>query len=69
MTAQGELMLTNQAKGPFVLGEKPSYTDFFLAGNLQSARVIDEGVFQRLIRYPGYGEIYNACEPYMEKKD
>jgi glutathione S-transferase len=69
MTAQGELMLTNRAKGPFVLGEKPSYTDFFITGNLQSARVINEGVFQRLIKYPGYGEIYNACQPYMERKD
>jgi hypothetical protein len=31
--------------------------------------VVDEGVFQRNIKYPGYEEIYKACLPYMEKKD
>ncbi|KAJ5127288.1 hypothetical protein N7448_008067 [Penicillium atrosanguineum] len=69
MRAVGELMQTNKADGPFVLGAKPSYTDFFIAGSLQSARVIDEGVFQRITKYPGYKEIYEACLPYMEKKD
>jgi glutathione S-transferase len=69
MRAVGELMLTHKAEGPFVLGAQPSYTDFFIAGSLQSARVVDEGVFQRNIKYPGYKEIYEACQPYMEKKD
>jgi glutathione S-transferase len=67
--AFGELMQTNKADGPFVLGAKPSYTDFFIAGSLQSARVIDEGVFRRLTKYPGYKEIYEACLPCMEKDD
>jgi len=69
MRAVGELMRTHKANGPFVLGARPSYTDFFIAGSLQSARVVDEGVFQRNIKYPGYREIYEACLPYMEKKD
>ena len=68
MRAVGELMQTHRADGPFVLGARPSYTDFFIAGSLQSARVVDEGVFQRSIKYPGFGEIYKACLPYMEKK-
>ncbi len=67
--AIGELMRTHKADGPFVLGARPSYTDFFIAGSLQSARVVDEGVFQRSINYPGYKDIYEACLPYMEKKD
>ncbi|KAJ5157150.1 uncharacterized protein N7482_008250 [Penicillium canariense] len=67
--AVGELMLTNKAEGPFVLGAHPIYTDFFIAGTLQCARMVDEGVFQRIIKYPGYGEIYEACLPYMEKRD
>lgn len=67
--AVGELMQTKKADGPFVLGAKPSYTDFFIAGSLQSARVVDEGVFQRITKFPGYKEIYEACLPYMEKKD
>ncbi|KAL9096881.1 MAG: hypothetical protein Q9165_000845 [Trypethelium subeluteriae] len=66
--AVGELMRTWRGEGPFVLGDEPSGTDFFIAGSLQSARVVDEGVFQRIIEYPGFGEIYEACQPYMEKK-
>ena len=27
------------------------------------------GWFQRIVKDPGYGEIYEACLPYMEKKD
>ncbi|KAJ5196631.1 hypothetical protein N7449_007110 [Penicillium cf. viridicatum] len=69
MGAIGELIRTHKADGPFVLGAQPSYTDFFIAGSLQSIRVIDEGVFQRMIKYPGYGEIYGACLPYLERKD
>lgn len=40
-------MEMNQDEGPFILGARPSYTDFFVVGSIQSARVIDEGVFQR----------------------
>ncbi|KAL1857527.1 hypothetical protein Daus18300_010285 [Diaporthe australafricana] len=65
----GKLMRTHAAEGPFVLGAKPSYTDFFIAGALQSARTIDEGVFDRLAKYPGYSDIYTACLPYMGKND
>ncbi|KAI9685242.1 MAG: hypothetical protein M1822_004615 [Bathelium mastoideum] len=49
MRAVGELLRTRKADGPFVLGAKPSGTDFFIAGSLQSARVVDEGVFQRTV--------------------
>ena len=69
MRAVGELMRTNKAEGPFILGAQPSYTDFFFAGVLQSTRMVDEGVFQRYTKYPGFMEIYEACLPYMEKRD
>jgi glutathione S-transferase len=69
MRAVDELMRTNKANGPFVLGAKPSYTDFFIAGALQCARVVDEDVFQRIVEYPGHRGIYEACLLYMEKKD
>lgn len=65
----GKLVRTNAAEGPFVLGARPSYTDFFIAGALQSARMIDESVFDRLVKRPGYGDIYSACQPYMVKND
>jgi glutathione S-transferase len=69
MRAVGELMRTHKAEGPFVLGARPSGTDFFIAGSLQSARMVDEGVFQRNVKYPGFRDVYEACLPYMEKKD
>ncbi|KAL4895948.1 hypothetical protein BDV59DRAFT_146991 [Aspergillus ambiguus] len=69
LRAIGELMQTHKADGPFVLGGRPSYTDFFIAGTLQCARVVDESVFQRIFKYHGFREIYEACLPYMEKKD
>ena len=69
MRAVGELMQTHKADGPFVLGAQPSYTDFFIAGSLQCARVVDESVFQRTFQHHGFKEIYEACLPYMEKKD
>ncbi|KAF5024841.1 hypothetical protein F66182_3080 [Fusarium sp. NRRL 66182] len=69
MRDMGELMMMNNADGPFVLGAQPSYTDFFIAASLQSGRTIDEGIFQRCIKHPGFNEIYEACLPWMEKKD
>lgn len=50
LRAISELIQTNKADSPFVLGVKPSYTDFFIAGSLQSARVVDEGIFQRIVK-------------------
>lgn len=66
--AVGELMQTHKADGPFVLGAHPTYVDFFIAGSLQCTRVVDEGVFQRYMGYPGFKEIYEACLPYMDRK-
>ncbi|KAL5366220.1 hypothetical protein BJX96DRAFT_160609 [Aspergillus floccosus] len=65
----GELMLTHKEEGPFILGPRPSSTDFFIAGALQSARTVHEAVFEKIVRYPGYREIYEACVPFMEKRD
>lgn len=47
--AVGELMQMNKAEGLFVLGAKSIYMDFFIAGALQSARMVDEGTFQRFV--------------------
>ncbi|KAJ6098216.1 hypothetical protein N7499_002590 [Penicillium canescens] len=69
MRAVGELMQSHKADGPFVLGAQPTYTGFFIAGSLQSARVVHESGFHRISKYPGYKEIYEACLPYMDKKD
>ncbi|PVH94673.1 hypothetical protein DM02DRAFT_618469 [Periconia macrospinosa] len=67
--AVGQLIREKSSDGPFVLGAKPSYSDFFIAGALQSNRVVDEGVFERIMKYPGFNDVYTACLPWMEKKD
>ena len=67
--AVGKLILTNREEGKFVLGWEPSYTDFFIAGALQSAKVIHEGTWERMVAFPGFGGVYEACLPYMERKD
>lgn len=67
--ALGELLQKHKVEGPFVLGARPSYTDFFIAASLQCARTVDEGVFERVAKFPGYRDIYDACQPYMERKD
>ena len=41
----------------------------FIAGALQCSRVVDEEVFQRNMKYAGYKEVYEACLPYMERRD
>ncbi|RMZ84701.1 hypothetical protein DV737_g969, partial [Chaetothyriales sp. CBS 132003] len=64
-----ELLRTNAADGPFVLGKTPSITDFFIVGSLEMARAIDERVFEKLVAYPGCRAIYDACQPYMQKRD
>ena len=69
MRAVGELMRTHRADGPFVLGSRPSYTDFWITGSLQCAKVVNEEVFWRIIKFPGYEEVYEACLPYLEKRD
>ncbi|KAL3465386.1 hypothetical protein BJX64DRAFT_253086 [Aspergillus heterothallicus] len=67
--AVGGLLRKNREDGPFVLGARPSYTDFFIAGSMQAARVVHEGVFSKIVAYDGFREIYEACLPYLGKKD
>ncbi|KAJ4113884.1 hypothetical protein NW768_011414 [Fusarium equiseti] len=67
MEELSEMMMKNG--GPFILGETPSYTDFLIAASLQSARTIDEGVLERCTEFSGFRRIYEACLPWMEKKD
>ena len=69
MRAVSEMMLRNSGKGPFILGAEPSYSDFRIVGSIQSARMVDEGVFERLVAYPGYRALYEGCAPFMERRD
>jgi hypothetical protein len=71
LRAVSELLLdsTQGGEGGFVLGARPSGTDFFVAGALQAARTVDEGVWARYVGYAGLRQVYEACVPFMEKKD
>lgn len=69
MLEVGELLQTNKAEGPFVLGREPSYTDFYVVGALMSAQVVDEGVFERVVAFPGFKGLFDACEVYARKRD
>lgn len=64
----GVEMKTNQAEGSFLLGAHPSYADFTIVGAMQSGRMVDENVFQRIVKHPGFADLYEACEPYMLKR-
>lgn len=44
-------------------------TDFFVAGALRNAKVVDEEIWKRVMRWSGYREIYEACEEWMKKSD
>ncbi|TFB05273.1 hypothetical protein CCMA1212_002569 [Trichoderma ghanense] len=63
LRAISELMKRNQGNGPFVLGARPSYSDFFIAGSLQSLRAIEWAVFVRIVQYPGFREVYELFQP------
>ena len=67
--AVGQMMQKYSSDGPFINGSNPSYTDFFIAGVLQCARVVDEGVFERMVNRPGFGDVYRACLPWMERSN
>ncbi|KUJ16644.1 uncharacterized protein LY89DRAFT_685548 [Mollisia scopiformis] len=64
----GELVKANG--GPFVMGKTPSYADFVIVSWLQFMKVIEEGVYQRLVGLePALGELYNASKPWLERND
>lgn len=69
LVSVNKLMETNAADGPFLLGTQPSFTDFSLVGSLQSARVISEDVFKRVTDCPAFQRLYDACSPWMERKN
>lgn len=69
MASNAERTRKKNADGPFTAGSTPSFEDLSSAGIMQCTRVIDEGIFRRLYRFPGYREIYDACEPWLKRQD
>ncbi|KAH7309250.1 hypothetical protein BKA65DRAFT_519492 [Rhexocercosporidium sp. MPI-PUGE-AT-0058] len=64
--ALGELVKKNG--GPYVMGKTPSYPDFIIVGFLQFFKVIEEDMYQRLVKVDSaLGELYDACKPWLER--
>lgn len=68
LRAMAERLLVDRP-GPFTRSDRPSRRDFFVAGSMESARIIDDGVFQRLHAYGGFGAVYDACLLWMNKRN
>lgn len=63
-------LLGKDGEGPFVLGDRVSHADFVLVGAMQFVRRIDEGFFERFVRYDGsLSRLYDACEQWLERDD
>jgi hypothetical protein len=50
-------------------GKGPSMTDFFVAGSMETARVVDEAVFERMVGVKGFKEVYEGCAEWMDRRD
>ena len=69
LQAINDLLLATKSGKPYLLGSQPSSTDVFLGGALQSMRVIDQGIFERVAQYPGYRAVYDSMVEFMDKRD
>jgi hypothetical protein len=67
MQEVSEMLQRNKSAGPFILGKEPSMQDFFIVGSLQSARMVDEGVWERIVGFEGFRKLYDACGPLLER--
>ena len=63
-------LLRSDPSGPFCLGSTPSYADFLIVGFLEWAKCVRGGCFERVIGLDkAFQEVYDACEPWLKKKD
>ena len=65
-------LLSENASGPFIMGDEISYADFVLAAWWMASTKLDEAgdLFDRMMAYdPSFGEHWKACQPYFERDD
>lgn len=65
-------ILKEDPKGPFCLGDTPSYADFWIVGFLEWARCvsIDNDIFNRIMGVDkAFGDVYEACSPWLKRND
>ncbi|KAK0124742.1 hypothetical protein ONS96_008624 [Cadophora gregata f. sp. sojae] len=60
--------LVKKEGGPYLLGKTPSYADFIIFAFLQFLKVIEDDLYQRLVKVePVLGELYDVCKPWLER--
>ncbi len=61
-------LLTEDASGPFVEGQVPSYADIIIASFLEFTRRTDIAVFERITGYDeSLKELYEAAKPWLQR--
>ena len=59
-----------QDEGPFILGSKPCYTDFAVAGPAEFFLQTGQDMYERLVgNVEGLRELHDACKPWFERND
>jgi glutathione S-transferase len=64
--------MLEENEGPFVLGTKPSFADFILAGLFRFMELVDRDgdVYGRTMKYDAsFSRLYYECKQWMEKED
>ena len=63
-------ILKHDPKGPFCLGDKPSYADFLVVGYLEWFRCLGGGILERVIGIDqAFKHVYDACGPWLKRND
>ena len=55
--------------GPFIMGKEPTASDFFMASSLRTMHEIYEPALDNLFKFKGFKELYEACQPWMERNN
>jgi len=64
----GELI--KKEGGPFVMGDTPSYADFVIVGMIHFFKVVDEDIYNRVVKAePEFGKLYDACKQWLDRDD
>ena len=63
-------ILKENPSGPFCLGNTPSYADFIIVAFLEWCRVLQAGIFERIVGIDAaFQDVYDACGPWLERNN
>ena len=67
--AVGELLRSNAAEGPFILGAQPCVADLWLVGSLMTAKVVHPPMLERILAVEDFRRVFEACAPWTTRSD